>query len=180
MLVAMMLTGLVAMTGAQFQTGARTHSRATTTIVWYNNSDPTRNTWERHTVDAFEKIHPDIKVELQIVPWAQFDPKLSALWAANTPPDVWAQWGQSGFRDYLNRNMLLDQTPYIKGDAAELHLADISTKLRNLYAVNGKTYGIPFSSNVLQRGPIPEGGPAGSTGKLGRQELDLDEDSLLC
>jgi len=147
MLVAMMLTGLVAMTGAQFQTGARTYSRATTTIVWYNNSDPTRNTWERHTVDAFEKIHPDIKVELQIVPWAQFDPKLSALWAANTPPDVWAQWGQSGFRDYLNRNMLLDQTPYIKGDAAALHLSDISTKLRNLYTVNGKTYGIPFSSN---------------------------------
>ena len=138
---------LVALSGVPFQTVGRVPGQSTTTIVWYNNSDPTRNAWERTMVTAFEKAYPAIKVQLQIVPWAQFDTKLSALWAANTAPDVWSQWGQSGFRDYLNRNMLLDQTQYVTANAKALGLSDMSTKLRNLYTVDGKTYGIPFDSN---------------------------------
>ena len=140
-----LLLAVSALTGSHVHAVSRV-SQATTTIVWYDQSNPQQNTWERQMITAFEKIHPEINVQLQIVPWAQFDPKLSALWAAGNAPDVWSHWGASGFRDYLNRGMLLDQTAMIKRDAAELHLSDIPLKLQHLYTVAGKTYGIPTYS----------------------------------
>jgi multiple sugar transport system substrate-binding protein len=44
--------------------------------------------YARPTLDMFEAEHPDIKVEFTEVPWAQYNEKFTAAFAANAGPDV--------------------------------------------------------------------------------------------
>ena len=113
-------------------------------IVWYNNADSVRNPWEESVVKAFEAKEPDIKIELMIVPWDEFEPKMAALVASGQPPDVWSEWGSSGFMDYYHRDMLFDITEFAKRDEAELQLDQYDPKLIDLFRVEGKLYGIPM------------------------------------
>src|SRR6185503_8707984 len=39
-------------------------------------------------IDDFQKLHPEIKVELQRVPWSEYTTKLLTQMAAGTAPDV--------------------------------------------------------------------------------------------
>ena len=116
----------------------------TTKIVWYNNSDPVRNAWEEDVVKQFTAKAPDIKVELMVVPWDEFEPKMAALLASGQPPDVWSEWGSSGFMDYYHRDMLLDQTEFVMRDEKELQLDQYDPKVIDLFRVEGKVYGIPM------------------------------------
>src|SRR6185437_5788730 len=67
-------------------------------VTWLTRTGVSETTWEQKVaVPDFQKANPNIKINLIIAPWAQFDPKLFTLFAANTPVDLWTHWGQSGF-----------------------------------------------------------------------------------
>jgi multiple sugar transport system substrate-binding protein len=119
-------------------------STETTKVVWYNNADPVRNKWEEDMVKAYAEKDPTTKVDLMIVPWDEFEPKMAALIASGQPPDIWSEWGSSGMMDYYHRDMLLDQTDLIKRDTADLQLDQYDPKVIDLFTVEGKTYGIPM------------------------------------
>lgn len=89
----------------------------------------------------FEKKHSDIEISLITVPYDQVDSKLSALVAGGTPPDIWSHWADSGFSDYVHRGLVADLTPYME----EFDNPNIPDKLMEIYNLDGKQYGIPFS-----------------------------------
>lgn len=113
-------------------------------LIWYNNADPVRNKWEEDIIAMFSEHHPEIKVELMIVPWDEFESKHAALIAAGRPPDVWSEWGSAGFGDYYHRGMLLPITEFVERDAEELELDDYDPGLLDIFRAKGDLYGIPM------------------------------------
>ncbi|GAA2708670.1 ABC transporter substrate-binding protein [Actinoplanes palleronii] len=81
---------------------------------------------------AFEKAHPDIKVTVQLVPWADYWTKLPADIAAGTAADIF--WtNTSNFGLYADNNQLLP----VDVDSGW------TKSVVELYTRNGKLWGVP-------------------------------------
>ena len=50
--------------------------------------EPGVSTWWKDLVAAYEKKHPDVKLNLQQVPFAQFVKQMTVRFAAGNPPDI--------------------------------------------------------------------------------------------
>lgn len=112
-------------------------------VSWLVRTGTVENKWEKEiAIPQFEKANPNIKINLIVSPWEQFDPKLFTLFAAGTPVDVWAHWGRSGFADFVHKGMVADQTPFIKADNYDLTV--FAPGLVDIYKQNGKYLGMPL------------------------------------
>lgn len=116
---------------------------AQTEVIWYVRSNDDEQRWENEVViPDFEAKHPNIKINLVVVPWADFDTKMQTMIAAGTPPDIWSHWGPSGFQDYVKRGLVADLTPFIERD--QFDLSDFEPAVLDIYKVDGKVYGLPI------------------------------------
>lgn len=115
---------------------------AVTEITWLCRSNPKEQIWQKTLIEAFEKAYPDIKVKQVIVPWDQYDQKMSTMFAAGTPPDIFSNWAWNGFMDMTLRGMTLDITPLIKRD--KIDLTPYYAYPVNYYKVAGRYYGLPI------------------------------------
>jgi len=116
------------------------------TITWLMRSNPVENKWQKeYVIPKFQEKYPNIKVNLIIVPYNQTDQKLLTMVAAGEPPDVFSQWGVSGFGDYYVRGLLLDLTPYINRD--KYNLGAFIPRVVNIYKRSGKYYSVPQVTN---------------------------------
>lgn len=114
-------------------------------IQWYANADPTRNKWMTDVaIPEFAAAQPDITVEPVIVPWNDFDPKLSSMFAANSAPDVFANWGSTGYGEYWCRKMCIAIDEYLKADASFLNLEDFPKSAIDGVTVRGNIVGLPL------------------------------------
>ena len=112
-------------------------------VIWYVRADPTEQQWENAVViPAFEKANPNIKINLTVVPWVDFDTRMQTMIAAGTPPDIWSHWGPSGFQDYVKRGLVADLSPFIQKD--KFDLTDFQEEVLNIYKVGGKIMGLPM------------------------------------
>lgn len=111
-------------------------------VNWLVRTGIVENKWEKTVaVPQFQKANPSLSVNLIIAPWAQFDPKLFTLFAADTPVDIWSHWGQSGFADYVHKGMVADLTPYIGTDHYDL--TAFLPGIVDIYKQQGKYLGLP-------------------------------------
>ncbi|MGQ9630934.1 MAG: ABC transporter substrate-binding protein [bacterium] len=92
--------------------------KTTISLLWRAN--PTENKAGRATIEAFEKKYPNIKVEYIVVTWEEYEPKLTAMFAAGTPPDLFSCVGAGGIAKYTNLGMAMNLDPYIKRDNFDL------------------------------------------------------------
>jgi multiple sugar transport system substrate-binding protein len=89
-------------------------------------------------LDSFMKGHPNIKVEYQPVPSAQYSQKLLTLLAGNAAPDVFFL-ASTDYRAFQKRDVLLDLTPMFKMD---MKLDDFIPSSAKIMDINGKIFGI--------------------------------------
>lgn len=115
-----------------------------TTVTWLVRTDPVMQPWERATVADFEKAHPNIHVQLIIVPQPNYDQKLVTMNAGGTPADVFTHWGPNSWADFVYRGLAADLTPYI--NASHFSFDGMDPKLLQEYTVKGKIYAIPFAT----------------------------------
>jgi multiple sugar transport system substrate-binding protein len=112
-------------------------------VIWYVRTNDSEQPWEQDVViPDFESKHPNIKINLTVVTWDDFDTKMQTMIAAGTPPDVWSHWGPSGFADYVYRGLAADMTPYIEKDNYDL--SDYIPEVLAIYTLDGKVYGLPM------------------------------------
>jgi multiple sugar transport system substrate-binding protein len=112
-------------------------------VIWYVRTEDAEQPWEQDVIiPDFESKHPNIKINLTIVTWDDFDTKMQTMIAAGTPPDVWSHWGPSGFADYVIRGLAADLTPYIERD--NFDLSDFIPEVLDIYTLEGKVYGLPM------------------------------------
>jgi len=112
-------------------------------VIWYVRSNDAEQKWENEVViPDFQAKNPNIKINLIIVPWADFDTKMQTMIAAGTPPDIWSHWGPSGFQDYVKRGLVADLTPLVEKD--KFDLTDFVPEVLDIYKVDGKVMGLPM------------------------------------
>ncbi|TDF98693.1 ABC transporter substrate-binding protein [Paenibacillus piri] len=90
-------------------------------------------------LDSFMKSHPNIKVDYQPVPNAQYSQKLLTLLAGNAAPDVFFL-GATDYRSFQKRDVLLELTPLFKQD--NMSLDDFIPSAAQIMNIGGKVYGI--------------------------------------
>ncbi|MBN2499471.1 MAG: sugar ABC transporter substrate-binding protein [Anaerolineales bacterium] len=118
-----------------------------TVITWFVQTDEIEQAWEQEfIIPAFEAIHPEISINLVVVPWNEFEVEFAALAAAGAPPDIWSHSGTDNFADYLNRGQVADLTPYIERDAYDL--SDFIPEALQAYNIDGKLYGLPIQTTA--------------------------------
>ncbi|MFC5470718.1 ABC transporter substrate-binding protein [Cohnella suwonensis] len=100
-------------------------------------------------VDAFQQANADVKVDYEVVPYADYDTKLTTLLASGGEPDLF-EVGYENFRTYAAKDLLLDLTPTIAADAS--FKPEIYKKLAyDAFNYDGKQMGVTesFSDVVL-------------------------------
>lgn len=119
------------------------HAQAKVSLIWFMRVDPSENPWEKAEVAGFEKLHPNIHINLITAPNPNgaFDAKFNALIQAGTPADIWSHLGQAGFADYYHRGLLLNLDPLVK--KVGYSFGATPKNLVNTYRKPSGLYGIP-------------------------------------
>ncbi len=93
-------------------------------------------------VRGFEKLHPDIRVEVQQLPWTAAHAKLLTAYAGDTTPDV-AQMGNTWIPEMAALRAIVPLDGYIAGS----HIVTPSDYFPGIWTSNvihGKAYGVPW------------------------------------
>jgi multiple sugar transport system substrate-binding protein len=139
--------GLLAACGARSQTegGAPAAPKALSgTVQWFMRANAAELAWEQASVAGFKQLTPGVTINLETVPGsADFDPKLTALQAGGTPPDVWTHWGQSGFGDYYAKGMIGEVESFVTRD--KLDMNQFFATVHDAWKRDGKLYGLSFN-----------------------------------
>lgn len=116
---------------------------AQTTLEYFMWS-PTRLESEEQLIDAFERQHPGVTVEIDALPPDQYWPRMSALAAANRLPDVF--YMSSGFIEEWHKNGLLaNLQPYVEDlDLSDYYTSVLSTA-RFPDSKTGDAYAFPLN-----------------------------------
>jgi len=64
------------------------HAQTTLDFPTWQAEEPGVSTWWKELIAAYEKKYPDVKVNMQQVPFAQFVKQMTVRFAASTPPDI--------------------------------------------------------------------------------------------
>ncbi|WBQ03887.1 ABC transporter substrate-binding protein [Kribbella sp. CA-293567] len=90
--------------------------------------------------DAFHTANPGITVKITQTAWAQYWQNLTTQLAAGDAPDVWTNQA-SYYPQFVTSNQILDIQPFVDRD--QVDLAQYQAGLADLYAKDGKRYGLP-------------------------------------
>lgn len=113
-------------------------------IVWMVRTGPVENNWEETVVlPAWEKEHPEIKVNLLNIAQDDIAVKREAMIAAGEPLHVWStNWGGDGFASDRYRGLITDLTPLIERDKFDTSV--FIPEVLKIYQSEGKIWGLPF------------------------------------
>ena len=64
------------------------HAQTTLDFPTWQAEEPGVSTWWKDLIAAYEKKYPDVKINMQQVPFAQFVKQMTVRFAAGTPPDI--------------------------------------------------------------------------------------------
>lgn len=95
----------------------------------------------RELVPAFEKRHPEIRMEVQQVPWTAAHEKLLTAFVGDSTPDA-AQLGNTWIPEFVSLGALAPLDERIKGSAAGA--GDSFAGIWDTNVVDGKTWGLPW------------------------------------
>jgi multiple sugar transport system substrate-binding protein len=103
--------------------------------------DANENAILTNLINDFQKSHPTIKVELQRVPWGEYNTKLLTQIAAGIAPDV-IFVSTDNISDYYPRGVLEPLDEYMKGDPS-FPVNDFYPTLMERFRLDGHLYVIP-------------------------------------
>jgi len=114
--------------------------------IWPEGSSNAQYSTVKNIITAYEKQHPDVKIETEIVSSDQYRDKLKVLATANELPDIGMTWSDGFIKPYVKGDMLepLDDIVNRDPDLKDAFIPGV----KESYAVNGKTYGLPLELNI--------------------------------
>lgn len=116
-------------------------------VVSFLTYDENKEGAEAQVVAAFQEAHPEIKVDFQLLPYADYFTSLKTWIAGGTAPDV-ASLDLSMLQEMAASGSLVDLNTLIKADNYDLTQYYQSTL--DMFSNNGGQYGLPASySNVV-------------------------------
>lgn len=103
---------------------------------------------EDRVVAAFTAQNPDVRVELEALPWAEYFTKLQTTIAGGTAADVVAL-NMENFTAFAALGALVDLDPYVRADGYDT--GQYFPRVLELFRYQGRLHGLPgsFSTVVL-------------------------------
>ena len=101
----------------------------------------------RTMADEFEAANPGIKIEFQVVGWADYWTMLQAGATAQSLPDVFWMHSNEIYR-YASNDMLLDQTELIK-NSSKIDLSKYPQGIVEIYNYEGKQLAVPKDFDTI-------------------------------
>jgi multiple sugar transport system substrate-binding protein len=115
----------------------------------------------QQSINEFEKLHPNIHVQIEQTSWTQYWQKLDTEFAAQDAPDVF--WDHVAyFPQFVQQQQLMDLTPMIQKD--KLDLSIYYPSLLKQFQYKGHYYGLPkdwdtialvYNKNIFQKAGLP-------------------------
>ncbi|HEY3993450.1 MAG TPA: sugar ABC transporter substrate-binding protein, partial [Ktedonobacteraceae bacterium] len=119
--------------------GAATQQGGTVHLI-YALWDANQQATYQKSIDAFEKLHPNIKVTIEQNPWTEYWQKLDTQIAGKSAPDVF--WDHVAyFPQLVQQGALMNLTPLMQQD--NLDRSVYYPQLLKPYQYQGDTYGLP-------------------------------------
>ncbi|NLN75074.1 MAG: ABC transporter substrate-binding protein [Armatimonadetes bacterium] len=112
---------------------------------WNGFSGPDGTTMER-IVREFNKLHPDIQVRMQIIPWGTYYDKVTLGLAFGGSPDVFVVHADR-LPEYADRSALYDMDELIRSDS--ISAADFMPRPWNAGNWKGVQYAIPLDCHPI-------------------------------
>jgi multiple sugar transport system substrate-binding protein len=135
------ITALTLLCGCASAWGFGSSGGANGTVnLTYALWDPHEQVGYQASIDEFEKLHPNIRVTIENIPYGSFEQKVTAEFITGGAPDLF--WVNTPFLGTFIRNgMLTNLTPLIR--AGHVNMAQYYPQLVALHSVGGKVYGLP-------------------------------------
>lgn len=113
-----------------------------TFALWDENQKPVFD----QIIQKFESANPDISVDVQLTPWADYWTKLDAAMGAGNAADVF--WMNTYLPKYADAGVVEPLDQYIQKD--KVNLDDYVSVITKLYNYKGKQYGMPVGMDTVQ------------------------------
>jgi raffinose/stachyose/melibiose transport system substrate-binding protein len=114
--------------------------------LWPEGSSNAQFSIVKDVISEYEKEHTDVKIETEILNPDQYREKLKVLASSNELPDIGMTWSDGFIKPYVEGDMLAPLDDLVDGDP-DLKDAFIPG-VKESYAVDGKTYGLPLELNI--------------------------------
>ena len=136
MIIGAALTVLSGCAGWGFSGGGSGDVVNLTYALW----DPHEQVGYQQSIAEFEKLHPDIKVDIENIPYGSYEQKITAEFITGGAPDLfWVNTPWLG--TFIKDGILTDLTPLIK--ASRINMAQYYPQLVAMHSKDGKIYGLP-------------------------------------
>ncbi|MCD6290431.1 MAG: sugar ABC transporter substrate-binding protein [Anaerolineae bacterium] len=109
-------------------------------IMWRTN--PTENPMLEDLIKAWDQKDTGIKVELIVVPWDEYEPKLMSMYAGGISPDIMGTGGTNPHAERAVRGMVLPLDPYLDTDSELKN--DFYPVTIKAYTLGGKLIALPL------------------------------------
>ncbi|NUR95953.1 MAG: sugar ABC transporter substrate-binding protein [Kribbellaceae bacterium] len=129
---------LAALTGCSSGDSGGSEGAAVTLDYWL--WDDNQKASYQACADAFHAANPNITIKITQTAWAQYWQNLTTQLAAGDAPDVWTDQA-SYYPQFVTSNQILDIQPYVDRDKVDL--SQYQAGLADMYAKDGKRYGLP-------------------------------------
>jgi len=96
---------------------------------------------QQASVDAFQKLHPEVQVEFVRIPYNDYITKILTQFSSNMAPDVMAINAEQ-LPAFSHQDIFLDLNPLVAADLS-INLKDFYPEALDRYTVDGKLLGIP-------------------------------------
>ena len=112
--------------------------------LWPEGSSKAQYTIVNNIIKQYEKAHPDIKIQTEILGNEQYKDKIKVLSASNELPDVGVTWAAGYMQPFVEGGMFAPLDDVIESSFKESFVAGTT----EAYAMEGKTYGLPLELNI--------------------------------
>lgn len=143
---------LAAVSATAFSAGqqARGPASGPKTITWWalsggGGADNPRETLRRQIIADYQKLNPDVKIDLVILENEAFKQKVQVAIQAGTPPDIFHSWGGGVMVEYAKAGMLRDITDMVKNDLYKT----VGRGALGVYGHEGRYFGAPYDMGAV-------------------------------
>lgn len=128
------LTVLVLLAG---EVGALAQPKIVLELPTYQATEPGFADWWRATIEEFEAMHPNVRINLISIPYRDHHDKLMTRFVAMNPPEV-THMSSRFFFGFADRGFLEPLDGYMEGT----DIKELWTPMQQVMVRKGKTYGI--------------------------------------
>ncbi|MFD0678605.1 MULTISPECIES: ABC transporter substrate-binding protein [unclassified Paenibacillus] len=97
--------------------------------------------WEKQKAAEFQKLHPNVTVKVESVPFSDIEQKVNVAVAGNNPPDILYDNIPIRISKHARNSVLEELDDVVKDDKADWKEAFL-----NMGTINGKLYALPLGS----------------------------------